>query len=224
MSAVSPLATSAEKSTLSASDWEQAALDLIAEKGVSALAVEPLARRLGITKGSFYWHFASRDELLEQSLKRWEHRDIQHLARSLGSSQEPAMRLAEFILRTSRQNRSHQIHAALCAASDHPTVKPVIERITRRRLEYLAGAFRELGLDAEPAAHRARLTYTSYVGYIQLQTRGMAPERGSEEFEDYVRHAIDALITVRCPGKQTPCLIRPLHDPPPHAREGESDE
>jgi len=197
MSAAIPVpitAATSEKVTLSASDWELAALDLIAEKGVAALAVEPLARRLGITKGSFYWHFASRDELLEHALKRWEQRDLEHLARSLDSDQPADERLAEFILRTSRQNRSHQIHAALCAASDHPRVKPYIERITERRLQYLTRAFRELGMDEEAARHRARLTYTSYVGYIQLQIRGMAPERGSGEFESYVRHAIDTLL------------------------------
>jgi len=192
--AVARTSATPEKATLSASDWEQAALELIAEKGVSALAVEPLARRLGITKGSFYWHFGSRDELLEQALKRWERRDLEHLARSLDSQQPAAERLAEFILRTSRQNRSHQIHAALCAASDHPRVRPYIERITQRRLRYLTKAFRELGMDDDAARHRARLTYTSYVGYIQLQIRGMAPERGSDEFEAYVRHAIEALI------------------------------
>ena len=57
---------------LSADDWAQAALDLIAEQGVSAVAVEPLARRLGVTKGSFYWHFPSRDALLQAALERWE--------------------------------------------------------------------------------------------------------------------------------------------------------
>jgi len=194
MNSPDPIVAGTEKTTLKASDWEQAALELIAEKGISALAVESLARRLGITKGSFYWHFGSRDELLDQALRRWELRDLEHLARSLDAEQPAAERLAEFILRTSRQNRSHQIHAALCAASEHPRVKPVIERVTRRRLNYLAKAFRQLGLDEEQARHRARLTYTSYIGYIQLQLRGMAPERGSDEFEAYVRHAIDALL------------------------------
>lgn len=195
MSVVEPLSQAPEKSTLSASDWERAALDLIAEKGVSALAVEPLARRLGITKGSFYWHFAGRDELLAQALKRWEIRDMEHLSRALESDRPPAERLAEFILRTSRQNKSHQIHAALCAASDHPLVRPVLERITQRRLGHLARAFLELGLGEDEARHRARLTYTSYVGYIQLQMRGMTPDRGSEEFEAYVRHVIEALLS-----------------------------
>ncbi len=195
MSAVTPAVPSSERSTLTAADWEQAALDLIAEKGIGGLGVEPLARRLGITKGSFYWHFPKRDQLLEQALARWERQDNESLARSLDSDLPAAERLAEFVLRTSRQNRSHRIHAALCAASDDPRIKPVLERITRRRLDYLAKAFRELGLDEDSARHRARLTYTSYVGYIQLQTRGMAPERGTDEFEAYVRHAIDTLIT-----------------------------
>ena len=197
MSVVHPAATTTEKTTLTAADWERAALDLIAEKGLAGLGVEPLARRLGITKGSFYWHFPTRDQLLEQALDRWERQDTESLARSLDSAQPAAERLAEFVLRTSRQNRSHEIHAALCAASDDPRVRPVLERVTQRRLDYLAKAFRELGLDAEAARHRARLTYTSYVGYIQLQTRGMAPERGSEEFEGYVQHAIETLIDIR---------------------------
>ena len=57
-----------EKSRLSADDWALAALDVIAEQGLAAVAVEPLARRLGVTKGSFYWHFPSREALLVAAL------------------------------------------------------------------------------------------------------------------------------------------------------------
>ena len=53
---------------LSADDWSAAALQQIGEQGVPALAVEPLARRLGVTKGSFYWHFPTRDALLQAAL------------------------------------------------------------------------------------------------------------------------------------------------------------
>jgi len=60
---------------LSADDWARAALELIAEQGVAAVAVEPLARRLGVTKGSFYWHFRSRDALLQAAIERWEQED-----------------------------------------------------------------------------------------------------------------------------------------------------
>ena len=54
--------------TLTAADWAQAALQLIAEAGLGALTVEALAARLGVTKGSFYWHFSGRSDLLAAAL------------------------------------------------------------------------------------------------------------------------------------------------------------
>src|SRR5215831_11230520 len=57
---------------LTREDWAAAALAAIAEGGLSAVAVEPLAARLGTSKGSFYWHFANRDALLEAALSVWE--------------------------------------------------------------------------------------------------------------------------------------------------------
>src|SRR5436309_10975695 len=53
-------------------DWASAALAAIGSGGLAAVAVEPLATRLGTTKGSFYWHFANRDALLTAALERWE--------------------------------------------------------------------------------------------------------------------------------------------------------
>ena len=61
-----------ERARLSAADWEQGALDLIASQGLGAVAVEALARQLGVTKGSFYWHFPTREALLKAALLRWE--------------------------------------------------------------------------------------------------------------------------------------------------------
>jgi AcrR family transcriptional regulator len=54
---------------LSKADWTEAALDALAGDGLSNVAVEPLARRLGATKGSFYWHFANRAELIAATLQ-----------------------------------------------------------------------------------------------------------------------------------------------------------
>ena len=183
-----------DKNTLTPEDWEQAALELIAEKGVSGLGVEPLARRLGITKGSFYWHFPRRDELLDQALRRWESQDELHLELSLSSDLPPAERLGRFILKTSRQNLTHRIYAALCACLDHPKVQPVMQRVTRRRMAYLTAALTELGLAPEAARHRARLAYTCYVGYLQLQAKGLVPKRDTPDFDAYVRHVIETLI------------------------------
>ncbi len=184
----------ADRATLTPADWEQAALELIAEKGVSALGVEPLARRMGITKGSFYWHFPGRNELLERALERWENQDRYHLKLALKADQQPAERLAQFVWRTSRQTLTHRIYVALCAAPDDPRVGPVLKRVTSRRIKYLSGAFEELGLDATAARQRANLVYSSYVGYLQLQAQGLVPDRDEPEFNDYVQHVIETLV------------------------------
>src|SRR5690348_18440284 len=65
---------------LSAADWERGALEMIADEGVGALAVEALARRLGVTKGSFHWHFKNREALLQAALTRWEADDTRELS------------------------------------------------------------------------------------------------------------------------------------------------
>jgi len=184
----------ADRATLTPADWEQAALELIAEKGVSALGVEPLARRMGITKGSFYWHFPGRNELLERALERWENQDRYHLKLALKADQQPAERLAQFVWRPSRQTLTHRIYVALCAAPDDPRVGPVLKRVTSRRIKYLSGAFEELGLDATAARQRANLVYSSYVGYLQLQAQGLVPDRDEPEFNDYVQHVIETLV------------------------------
>lgn len=178
-------------------DWEKAALALIAEKGVAALAVEPLARRLQITKGSFYWHFPGRDELLTSALKRWEQQDADHLERSLAADENPAERLARFVWRTTRQTLTHRVYLALCALPDDARIGPVLKRVTARRIQYLAAAFAQLGLEPETAQRRATLVYSGYVGYLQLQAQKVVPERDEPAFDAYVEHVIESLITPR---------------------------
>jgi len=85
----------ADRTRLSSADWEAGALDLLAEQGVTAVAVEPLARRLGVTKGSFYWHFPSREALLKAALERWEKLDEETVFEPLEEIADPAERLRE---------------------------------------------------------------------------------------------------------------------------------
>src|SRR5215831_599523 len=78
---------------LSADDWAGAALAALAEGGLAAVAVEPLAARLGATKGSFYWHFANRSALQEAAVLRWEERHTEAVIARLAGLADPAERL-----------------------------------------------------------------------------------------------------------------------------------
>ena len=183
-----------ERSTLSAGDWEQQALVLIAEKGIRAVAVESLAVRMGVTKGSFYWHFLNRESLLEQSLIRWEKHDAANLHTSLSAIDDPRERLRSFFRRTGREKLTHDVYSSLCMASDHPQVEPLLERVAERRMKHIEKAYEEIGFDSQEASHRARLTYSAYLGFLQLQKQHQTPSLSSEEFEAYMTHVIATLI------------------------------
>lgn len=183
-----------KRSTLSAQDWEQAALELIAEQGIRAVAVESLARRMGVTKGSFYWHFPNRESLLQQALLRWEKHDEANLQASLGAIDDPRDRLRSFFRRTGREKLTHDVFSSLCTAADHAQVEPLLERVAERRMRHIAAAFVEIGFDTSEASHRARLTYSAYLGFLQLLRQHQAPNLSSEEFEAYMTHVIETLI------------------------------
>ncbi|HJT98005.1 MAG TPA: helix-turn-helix domain-containing protein [Rhodanobacteraceae bacterium] len=181
------------KNRLSAADWEQAALDMLAEGGLGSVAVESLARRLGVTKGSFYWHFPTREALVKAALERWEQGDEEVVMAEVDGIADPRERLRELFRRVSREMPSHVIYAALMQSLDHPLVRPVMTRVSERRLDVLALAYRQAGFDTEAAGHRARLAYSAYTGFLQL-TLLLGLKLGHEEFEAYVDHVIATLV------------------------------
>ena len=179
---------------LSADDWASEALEQIAEQGVASVAVEPLARRLGVTKGSFYWHFPSRDALLQAALERWESVEQEAVFGALERVPDPRERLRALFRMVAHEYQSHVIYSALLQALDHPSVQPVIDRVSQRRLDYLAASFRQTGLAREDAQHRARLTYAAYVGFLQLNLQLHQARMPQEEFDEYVEHLMDTLV------------------------------
>jgi len=89
------------------------------------------------------------------------------------------------------------IYSALLRALDHPLVQPVMERVSRRRMDFLMLAYRQVGMSRAQAGHRARLAYAAYVGFLQLALQLGMPRLDQAEFENYVQHVIDTLIPSR---------------------------
>ena len=185
-----------ESTRLSAEDWELAALQMIADHGVGALAVEALARELGVTKGSFYWHFRTREALLNAAMERWEEYGEREIISQIEQIPEPRQRLPELFRRVAHELQPHRVYAALLKALDHPQVVPVMARVSQRRMEFLTTVYREAGLPPAEALNRARLTYAAYVGFLQLNFTLGLPRLSHEEFDAYVEHMIATLTPV----------------------------
>jgi AcrR family transcriptional regulator len=182
-----------ERARLSAEDWEDGALTLIAEQGVGALAVEALARRLGVTKGSFYWHFRTREALLQAALERWEQYGEREVIVEIEAISDPRERLPELFRRVAHELQPHRVYAALLKALDHPQVVPVMARVSQRRIEFLTTIYSQAGLEPATALNRARLTYAAYVGFLQLNFTLGLPRLSHDDFDAYVEHMITTL-------------------------------
>ncbi|WP_211323566.1 TetR/AcrR family transcriptional regulator [Prauserella marina] len=155
---------------LSVADWVAAAFDALAEGGLAAIAIEPIAARLGATKGSFYWHFDSRNALITAALELWELRHTEDVIAEIDALSPGLPRLRALVVGAveSRDDQGARAELALQPTAGHPLVAPVLARVTRRRLGYLAAQFAELGFSREGAMRRAQLAYTGYLGLAQL--------------------------------------------------------
>ena len=178
--------------TLTASDWAEAALQLIAEKGLGALTVSSLASRLGVTKGSFYWHFAGRSELLAAALDRWEQRTTSETMRALDAITDHRRRLEVILTAAAQPPRARSLYAALAEASEDPVVRAVLNRVASMRISYLELCYRHLGLPAAEAQSQAVFAYASYRGLLQLAHE--APGALPADWSTYPTVVFEALV------------------------------
>lgn len=149
---------------LNATAWTEIALRFMADEGVEAVRVEPLARALGVTKGSFYWHFSDRRELLESVLAAWERSATHDVIRTVEDACEaPAERLRELTRIVFRHGASLDRAVRAWATHDEGAAK-AIARVDSTRYEFVRGLLEEHGLARETAERRARLLYTALVG------------------------------------------------------------
>ena len=161
--------TAKARTRLDRQAWVQTALDAIAEGGLAAVGVVPLARQLAVTKGSFYWHFANREALVEAALAEWEQSHTAAVIAEIeATSDDPLQQLRLLFKRVTELAARDRIELALLANADHPTVQPVLDRVTRRRINFTAGLFQGFGLSRAQAKRRALLAYSAYLGHAQL--------------------------------------------------------
>ncbi len=155
--------------TLTRADWVGAALAALLEDGPDAVAVQPLSRVLGTTKGSFYWHFDGRDDLLAATLQAWAiaHTEdvITRIDRVDGT---PIEKLGALFGAVTEDALRHRGELRLLAGVENPLVADALARATSRRIDYVARLLRTQGLPRGAARRRAELAYAAYLGFAQL--------------------------------------------------------
>ncbi|MES2402278.1 MAG: TetR/AcrR family transcriptional regulator [Pseudomonadota bacterium] len=144
------------KPDLQPSDWVRAGMKILAQSGVDMVLIPPLAKELGVTKGSFYWHFTSRDDLLMKLIDEWkQHATLRviEIVERAGVSPQEKIRLIAFIGTNSPIDEfGGAVELAVRNwARVNPNVRKVVAEVDRQRLNYLTKLYEEIGstVDAE---------------------------------------------------------------------------
>ncbi|GAA3394774.1 TetR/AcrR family transcriptional regulator [Cryptosporangium minutisporangium] len=186
-------AGSARSRTLTADDWATEALLVLGERGLPGVAVEPIAARLGATKGSFYWHFPNRDALVEAALTRWEEL-TEAIITAMDAEPDPILRLRRLFRHVVTGATSNGVELTLLGNADDPRVAPVLSRVTARRMAYVTSVFAAVGFAEREARQRAVLAYTAYLGHVQLAHTAPDELTGPAAEPDYFDLVVDALL------------------------------
>ena len=193
---------------LSREDWIIAALRAASRQGVSGIAVEPLAKSLGATKGSFYWHFRDRGELVMAALERWEREGTEAVIATLSPLDDARVRLrrlfealfvtphpepADGAFQVGRGGKALDLSSALTADGEATDAAELIDRVTNRRIAWIAEQLGELGVETAEARRRALLAYAAYIGHSRLARGAMSslPQDGPD-----MQHFVDSMLRV----------------------------
>ena len=149
-------------------DWTEIALRALAEGGVGAVAIEPLAARAGATKGSVYHHFRSQRELLGATVERWEREHTEKVIELVEAQGDPLDKLRTLFATVLDRTRKGSVEMALQANAGNEVIAPVLQRVSEKRLGYLRTLFEELGFAPDQARKRALIAFSLYLGQAQM--------------------------------------------------------
>jgi AcrR family transcriptional regulator len=160
--------------------WLQAAYEALLESGVESVKILALARRLNLSRTSFYWFFKDREEVLGALLARWREKNTGNIVRQAGayaeSLAEAMLNIFDCWLDTDLFDAKFEF-AVRSWALQSPEILGEVQAADQRRLEALCGMFMRFGEDEVKADVRARTTYLTQIGYISMQTSEEAADR-----------------------------------------------
>jgi AcrR family transcriptional regulator len=165
-SAPLPAANVRRKTTesLTRDDWISGAWDMLGVYGLDGVRVEPLARRLGVTKGSFYWHFKDRQQLVEALLDRWFLIWDGQMSPRMEQAADPADRVwALFESVVGRVTRGQTVSLRMLSHSDADVARRIEER-DAQRLAFLMEQLVAIGFSSDEARVRGQVYQTIMTG------------------------------------------------------------
>ena len=149
---------------LSAKDWLDLGLKTLAKQGFTALKAEPLAKAMGVSRGSFYWHFKDIGAYHAAILKHWREVAAEQVIANLEASSKDDNPLL-LLLRRTFSSRLALENAVRTWATLDPLARAAVLATDRRRLSYVQILFERSGVSPAVARSRAQIFYWAFLGF-----------------------------------------------------------
>lgn len=190
MPSKTPTKTENEGARLDASNWTMAALAVLAVQGIDGVRVEVLAKTLGVTKGSFYWHFKDRDALYAMMLADWRKRAtielIERLNRGLDTAEARLRRLLRLPIVGRRSAFAADVELAIRLWGRRDArAQTALQEVDELRIRHIIGLLEGSGVPAEQSEARAVMAYA----YLRVAATLVPKDR-----EALMRQCEDLLI------------------------------
>lgn len=162
------------RSTLTSTDWIQAAFRALAADGPNAIRAEAIARDLKVSKGSFYWHFKDVPALKQQMLTHWQDKAteaiISYVEAASGPPREKLKRLVEVSTGTDTSAYGGvQVEAAIRDWARYDDIaRAVLKSVDQRRIAYVEGLFSDCGYEPPDCRSNALALYGGLIGLEAL--------------------------------------------------------
>ena len=174
---------------LTREDWVHGALEVLQERGVDGVKIVVIAERMGVTSGSFYWHFKGLRDLLDSLLEFWERELTDAIivkAKTLGGS--PEKRILDLMQQVIEHNAAVHDHAISVWARSDPAAQEIFDRTIQKRFDFARWMFKKAGFSDRQAAVRGRLMVAYLMGESSTSLKS------NTKWKDIVRKEFEVLI------------------------------
>jgi AcrR family transcriptional regulator len=172
---------------LSAKDWLDQGLKTLAERGFTALKAEPLAKAMGVSRGSFYWHFADIGAFHAAILRHWRDVAAEQVIANLEASSRNDNPLP-VLLRQAFAGKQALEKAVRTWATVDPVARSAVQAIDRRRLSYVGSLLERSGASPGVARARAQILYWAFLGFA-LSDKPLPRARQAAVLDELLRMA-----------------------------------
>lgn len=180
---------------LTTHDWLDHALQVLAQQGLAAVAVEPLAKSLGVTKGSFYWHFSNRQQLISELLKFWQEIEQDYLQRLLQDLQHPEALFKQALTLLLEDDTNKGVFLAISNQQDNEEARRYYVAAVERRHHLFKKILKAAGFSSKKAELQASQLYVAYLGMIKSMLDNSLAGVSTLSSQQFIRYQVGLIFT-----------------------------